>query len=217
MNWFCGLRRWIRVYICFLLPLLAIGIALYFREYITVTVFSCLTAFVTLPLFIYSEEIRKERRDEEFEEFFENTVVHNQKTEIGLMRSIVPAASSNNATQEESTIEPTIKTPIDDITVGTFPIQTILSGVMQKGRKEEIANSAVGDLLTISHSGKADHPNTFYVSNDCTGETLGLLPLSLGMHLTKIYGKSAQFVGEIVNIQTGNQIVCEIKINSVKE
>ena len=218
LNWFRSLRRRIRVYICFLLPLLAIGIAIYFHEYITVTVFSCLTAFITLPLFIYSEEIRKELRDEEFKEFMQDTVISNQKAELAAMRAIsaAPISQDEKSTKVSSSPAPE-STDVTKITAGAFPIQTTLAGVMLEGRKDNIKNSAVGDPLTIFHSDKADHPNTYYVTDDCTGVTLGLLPLDLGMRLTKLYEKSTRFIGEIVTIQTDNQIVCEIKISNVKE
>lgn len=206
------------MYICFLLPLLAIGIAIYFHEYITVTVFSCLTAFITLPLFIYSEEIRKELHDEEFKEFMQDTVISNQRAELAAMRamSAAPVSQDEKATKTSSSPVPE-STDVTKIVAGAFPIQTTLAGTAMEERKTYIEHSAIGDPITISHSNKSDLPNTFYVSNDRTGEAIGMLPLNLGIRLTNLYGKSTQFFGKIESLQTQPETICAIVIIDTKE
>lgn len=62
MNWFCELKRWIRVYLCFLVPSLIAGILFFFQQWIAASVFVGIMIFFLLPLFIFSEEKFSEQR-----------------------------------------------------------------------------------------------------------------------------------------------------------
>lgn len=62
MEWFSELKRWIRVYLCFLIPALIAGILFYFHQWIAASIFVGIIIFFLLPLFIFSEEKISERR-----------------------------------------------------------------------------------------------------------------------------------------------------------
>lgn len=65
MEWFYEMKRWGRVYICFLLPSVIAGILFAFRQWIAAGVFLGIMVFILLPLFIDAEEELGKRRHEQ--------------------------------------------------------------------------------------------------------------------------------------------------------
>lgn len=65
MEWFYEMKRWGRVYICFLLPAVIAGILFAFRQWIAAGVFLGIMIFILLPLFIDAEEELGKRRHEQ--------------------------------------------------------------------------------------------------------------------------------------------------------
>lgn len=65
MEWFYEMKRWGRVYICFLLPAAIAGILFAFRQWIAAGVFLGIMVFILLPLFIDAEEELGKRRHEQ--------------------------------------------------------------------------------------------------------------------------------------------------------
>lgn len=65
MEWFYEMKRWGRVYICFLLPAVIAGILFAFRQWIAAGVFLGIMVFILLPLFIDAEEELSKRRHEQ--------------------------------------------------------------------------------------------------------------------------------------------------------
>ena len=65
MEWFYEMKRWGRVYICFLLPAVIAGILFAFRQWIAAGVFLGIMIFILLPLFIDAEEELSKRRHEQ--------------------------------------------------------------------------------------------------------------------------------------------------------
>lgn len=65
MEWFYEMKRWGRVYICFLLPAVIAGILFAFRQWIAAGVFLGIMVFILLPLFIDAEEELGKRRHEQ--------------------------------------------------------------------------------------------------------------------------------------------------------
>lgn len=65
MEWFYEMKRWGRVYICFLLPAAIAGILFAFRQWIAAGVFLGIMIFILLPLFIDAEEELGKRRHEQ--------------------------------------------------------------------------------------------------------------------------------------------------------
>lgn len=65
MEWFSGLKKWVRVYICFLIPLLATAICYAYLKFLAGNIIVCFVVFVMLPIFISSEErVTKKKREE---------------------------------------------------------------------------------------------------------------------------------------------------------
>lgn len=94
MDWFCSLRRWIRIYICFLIPALIAGILFCFRQWIAASVFVSVMIFILLPLFIYSEEKFSEQRHSEI---------------IGLLQKSAAASLPIKRTPVSSKIPPALE------------------------------------------------------------------------------------------------------------
>ena len=94
MEWFYEMKRWGRVYICFLLPAVIAGILFAFRQWIAAGVFLGIMVFILLPLFIDAEEELGKRRHEQIVDQLRRT------------SAAVPPAKSHAPERAETPVTP---------------------------------------------------------------------------------------------------------------
>lgn len=104
---------------------------------------------------------------------------------------------------ENAALTVNIKLPYD-YTAKTLPIKTTLSGVTFENRQQHIAQSVVGDVLTVRHAPRADFADTVEVYNNATNQSVGVIPAEIAAKLLKKYGVGCSFVGVITSIYGGS-------------
>lgn len=187
---FCKLRRWIRVYICFLIPAIIAVIPLFFLKFIVTYVIIGITALILLPLFIYTEEKHHEQEIEEQQDFI------NQKISYYLK-----SLKQNSF-------------PIKQTSTNDLPLQLTLTGVKFNKKEEKLYYCKIGDKVSIKHIPSAENPNAIHIINQRTNSTMGLVGNTLAETLIEKHGKQCIFFGEVSDIAYGdeNTVSCTIEI-----
>lgn len=183
---FSNLRRWIRVYICFIIPAVGAVIPLFFLKYLITYIIIGADILFLLPLFIYSEEIKHDKEREE------NQKLVNQNITYYLM---------------------TINKKLPEAKIDSNP-KNIFELKIDGIEMDQVIYYKNGDTLTIQHKPSNEYPNNIFITNDRTGTILGTLELSLAINLIEKYGCKCIFKGEIDEVipSDNEKFKCSIKI-----
>lgn len=108
MNWFYEMKRWGRVYICFLLPGIIAGVLFAFRQWIAAGVFLGIMVFILLPLFIDAEEELSKRRHEQIIDH-----IHKAASSVSSAKVFAPKLNTDPAALTSQPALPSTKTESD--------------------------------------------------------------------------------------------------------
>lgn len=209
---FCKLRRWIRVYICFLIPAVIALIPVFFLEFIVTYVVIGITALILLPLFIYSEERHHEQEIEERQNFIDQNVSYYLNS---LNKKINKTGADAKSTEKETAVNPGTSTNPKST---NLPFFLNVNGLQFKNEQEQMNAYKLGDLISIEHNPSIDYPNAIQIINLRTKVSLKLIDFQFALDLIERYGRKCSFDGEIHKIEydTDNTINCVIKITKQK-
>lgn len=189
---FCKLRRWIRVYICFLIPAIIAVIPIFFLKFIVTYVVIGITALLLLPLFIYTEEKHHEQELEEQQDFINQKVSYYLKS---LKQNSFPVKQTSS---------------------NDLPLQLTLTGIKFNKKEEKLNFCKIGDKVSIKHIPSTENPNAIHIINQRTNSTMGLIGNALAASLIEKHGKQCVFSGEVSDIAYGaeNAVSCTIEIRN---
>ena len=154
MNWFCELKRWIRVYLCFLVPSLIAGILFFFQQWIAASIFVGIMIYFLLPLFIFSEEKFSEQR-------------YNGILEV-LQKNAMSDTPSPGKKHENKPLSPC---------QGGFDIQNKNSSLLTQGRNKSAALDRAAILIAQNNLDKIRNrlAEIKSISETCDDETKDIL------------------------------------------
>ncbi len=183
---FSNLRRWIRVYICFIIPAVCAVIPIFFLKFLITYIIIGADVLFLLPVFIYSEEVKHDKEREENQKLIDQKITYYLMT----INKKMPEAN------------------IDSLPKNIFELKIDDIGL------DQVIYYKNGDTLTIQHKPSNEYPNNIFITNDRTGTILGTLELSLAKNLIEKYGRKCVFKGEISEVvPTDNEkFKCTIKI-----
>ena len=173
---FSNLRRWIRVYICFIIPAVCAVIPIFFLKFLITYIIIGADVLFLLPLFIYSEEVKRDKEREENQKLIDQKITYYLMTINKKMpeANIAPTTKTDDASNNKQSATKSVSSKFDNLIIGGIS-------------KEQIENFKPGDTLTIQHKPTIEYPNSIYIINDRTTAVLGTLELSLAMSLIEAW------------------------------
>ena len=114
MEWFTGLRRSTRFFICFLLPIGVTGVLYAFLYFLVGSIVLLAMYFVLLPIFIGAEQRIEDRKQDEIVQYLDMIARQGERRSVPQKRKGVlppPPAPSAAAQREEAKEKPRASAP----------------------------------------------------------------------------------------------------------